>query len=191
MSKFTDNFCLAVSYATFFAHLPKYVRGCYYTNWAQYRQGEGKFLPEDIPKGLCTHILYAFAKVDRKGTSLPFEWNDEDTAWSKGMYSRVMKQKEYDPGVKILLSYGGYNFGSAIFNAIARSAKKRKYFIKSAIAFLRKHEFDGLDLDWEYPLSVAHEYTRLVVEMKAAFVIEAKKYGKQQLLLTAAVAAGK
>nr|AAB34381.1 chitinase p69 {N-terminal} {EC 3.2.1.14} [Brugia pahangi, Peptide Partial, 37 aa] [Brugia pahangi] len=37
-----------------------YVRG-YYTNWAQYRDGEGKFLPENIPNGL-THILYAFAK---------------------------------------------------------------------------------------------------------------------------------
>ncbi|EJW74900.1 hypothetical protein WUBG_14191, partial [Wuchereria bancrofti] len=32
-------------------------------------KGEGKFLPENIPNGLCTHILYAFAKVDELGDS--------------------------------------------------------------------------------------------------------------------------
>ncbi|MCP9258719.1 Endochitinase [Dirofilaria immitis] len=143
--------------------LPGYVRGCYYTNWAQYRQEEGKFLPQNIPKGLCTHILYAFAKVDQSGTSQAFEWNDEDTEWSKGMYSR----------------------------AIAKSAGKRKHFIESAIAFLRKNKFDGFDLDWEYPNGVAEEHANLVKEMKAAFVKEAKESGNQQLLLTAAVSAGK
>ncbi|CAG9531543.1 unnamed protein product, partial [Cercopithifilaria johnstoni] len=121
----------------------------------------------------------------------PFEWNDEDSEWSQGMYSRVMKLKMNDPALKILLSYGGYNFGSAIFTSIARSEDKRKYFIQSAIEFLRKHKFDGFDFDWEYPTDVAEEHAKLVAEMKAAFVEEAKKSGKQRLLLTAAVAAGK
>ncbi|CAG9538281.1 unnamed protein product [Cercopithifilaria johnstoni] len=180
-----------MSYAAIFAHLSKYVRGCYYTNWAQYRHGVGKFLPEDIPKGLCTHILYAFAKVNEEGKSLAYEWNDEDNEWLEGMYSRVMKLKMNDPALKILLSYGGYNFGSSTFTAIARSEEKRKYFIQSAIEFLRKHKFDGFDLDWEYPTDVAEEHAKLVEELKAAFVEEAKKSGKQQLLLTAAVSAGK
>ena len=37
---------------------------CYFTNWAWYRQGAGKFLPEDIDTDLCTHILYGFAVLD-------------------------------------------------------------------------------------------------------------------------------
>ncbi|KAK6100780.1 Glycosyl hydrolases 18 family protein [Brugia pahangi] len=168
-----------------------YVRGCYYTNWAQYRDGEGKFLPENIPNGLCTHILYAFAKVDELGDSKPFEWNDEDTEWSKGMYSAVTKLRETNPGLKVLLSYGGYNFGSVIFTGIAKSAQKTERFIKSAIAFLRKNNFDGFDLDWEYPVGVAEEHAKLVEAMKTAFVEEAKTSGKQRLLLTAAVSAGK
>jgi len=33
---------------------------CYYTNWSQYRPKIGKFLPEDIPSDLCTHLIFAF-----------------------------------------------------------------------------------------------------------------------------------
>lgn len=37
---------------------------CYFTNWAWYRQGIGKYLPEDIDENLCTHIVYGFAVLD-------------------------------------------------------------------------------------------------------------------------------
>jgi len=37
---------------------------CYFTNWAWYRQGIGKYLPEDIDGDLCTHIVYGFAVLD-------------------------------------------------------------------------------------------------------------------------------
>lgn len=37
---------------------------CYFTNWAWYRQGTGKYLPEDIDYDLCTHIIYGFAVLD-------------------------------------------------------------------------------------------------------------------------------
>jgi chitinase len=37
---------------------------CYFTNWAWYRPGIGKYKPEDIDSSLCTHIVYGFAVLD-------------------------------------------------------------------------------------------------------------------------------
>lgn len=38
---------------------------CYFTNWAWYRQGGGKYLPEDIDADLCTVIFtnFCFTKL--------------------------------------------------------------------------------------------------------------------------------
>ncbi|GFN85042.1 endochitinase [Plakobranchus ocellatus] len=57
---------------------------CYYTNWAQYRNGMGKFVPENIEANHCTHIMYAFATI-RDGQLKGYEWNDESTNWLTGM----------------------------------------------------------------------------------------------------------
>ena len=54
-------------------------RVCYYTNWAQYRNGIGRYVPSNYEDGLCTHIIYAFAKVDEDAFGFylaPYEWND-------------------------------------------------------------------------------------------------------------------
>jgi len=59
--------------------------------------------------------------------------------------------KQRQPGVKTLLAVGGWNFGVAKMTSMLRDASSRSEFIQTSIEFLRERQFDGLDLDFEYP----------------------------------------
>lgn len=74
---------------------------CYYTNWSQYRVKIGKFLPEDIPADLCTHIIFAFGWL-KKGKLSSFESNDETKDGKIGLYSRILGLKKANPDLKVM-----------------------------------------------------------------------------------------
>ena len=77
---------------------------CYYTNWSQYRLDKGKFLPENLNPSLCTHMIYAYAKVaETEGIwgLEPTEWNDLDMDWAFGMYTRFHNVTNSYPGLKV------------------------------------------------------------------------------------------
>uniref|UniRef100_A0A0K8WKW5 Putative chitinase 3 n=1 Tax=Bactrocera latifrons TaxID=174628 RepID=A0A0K8WKW5_BACLA len=164
---------------------------CYYTNWSQYRVKIGKFVPEDIPADLCTHIIFAFGWL-KKGKLSSYESNDETKDTVPGLYDRMMTLKKVNPKLKILLALGGWSFGTQKFKEMSATRYTRQTFIYSAIPFLRKRGFDGLDMDWEYPKGSDDKknFVLLLKELREAFEAEAQELKKQRLLLSAAVPVG-
>jgi chitinase len=67
------------------------------------------------------------------------------------MYERFNDLKKKKPGLKTLLSVGGWNMGSGPFSQMVATVSSRKIFINQTVEYLRNRTFDGLDIDWEYP----------------------------------------
>ena len=62
-----------------------------------------------------------------------------------------MKLRELNPNLKILISIGGYYARSTSFDQIVSNEINRKKFVLNAVKFLKKWNFDGIDIQWEYP----------------------------------------
>jgi len=171
---------------------------CYFTNWATYRQGgDGKFDPEHIDPNICTHIIYGFAVLDQNTLLVKSHdpYADMSDGYSgKDMYRKVTEFKKH--GIKVTLALGGWNDSKGgKYSKLVNNPAARKRFIEHVITFIEKHDFDGLDLDWEYPSCWQTEckeerykdkaaFTAWVSELRAAF----KPKG---LLLSAAVSPSK
>ena len=175
-------------------------RVCYFANWAPYRDLSPPLYPDHIDPTLCTHIHYAFAKIDPATLSLvPTE--EHDMNWTEKanmpLYIRLYGLKRRNMALKILLAVGGWSAKSMGFNLATRNQVNRAKFINQTIMLLREWNFDGVDLDWEFPgdqsrgadVRSRENFDALVTEFRAAVNAEAQTSGRRKLLITSAVAA--
>lgn len=99
--------------------------------------------PDTIAAEKLTHINYAFSNIENNKIVNGFDSDDQN-------YRSLQTLKERNPTLKILSSVGGWTW-SGEFSDMALSAESRQTFINSAVAFVRRHRLDGIDIDWEYP----------------------------------------
>ncbi|KAG9495650.1 hypothetical protein J7337_012204 [Fusarium musae] len=123
----------------------------YFEGWAKARPCEA-FSPEQIPIGLYTHINFAFATIDPK----TFEIKPDKESDIR-MYKRLTDLKRRDPELKVYIAVGGWTFNdpgptASTFSDLAASLPRQRAFMKSLVSFMSTYGFDGLDLDWEYPV---------------------------------------
>ena len=117
---------------------------CYFTNWATDRFGDGKYVPENVKSAAkyCTHIYYAYAKLDP--ITLELASSHVFTDETNGFFDRVVSvAKNSNPNVKVLLSMGGWtDSGTDKYSRLVADPNARANFAKKAAQTLKKHEFD-------------------------------------------------
>ena len=68
-----------------------------------------------------------------------------------GGFKNATDLRKTNSGLKVLIAIGGWNEGVKKYSDMVSDGTTRKKFVDSVVAFVDKHDFDGLDLDWEYP----------------------------------------
>ena len=146
----------------------------YYEGWATKRP-YNVFYPKQIPIGLYTHINFAFGVIDPKAFKVGPEASQDINP-----YKRLMLLKQQDPALKIYIAIGGWAFNdpgptATTFSDLAASIPRQKVFMEYLISFMSTYGFDGLDLDWEYPVSSERSDREVDYTNFPAFMTRLKK----------------
>ncbi|MFF3400603.1 glycoside hydrolase family 18 protein [Streptomyces sp. NPDC002659] len=189
-------------------HHEPYKRVGYFTQWGVYgRDFQVKDMDTSGQAAKLTHINYAFGNVSSSGTCFTGNVPGEADAWADyarpldaadsvdgvadtaeqplaGNFNQLRELKAKHPGLKVLISLGGWSW-STHFSDAARTPASRKAFVSSCIDLYIKGNlpvdgarggagaaaglFDGVDLDWEWPGSAGDTDTVYRPEDKQNF----------------------
>ncbi|WP_226679896.1 glycosyl hydrolase family 18 protein [Sutcliffiella horikoshii] len=159
----------------------------YYAGWSSY----SGFNVANIDASKLTHINYAFANISNDGEIVV-----GDPAIDHDNFKDLQQLKKQHPQLKTMISVGGWTWSKNFSNAAA-SEDSRTKFAESVRRFILENGFDGVDLDWEYPVSGGHpdnvnrpedkrNYTLLLKKIRETLNDQEKKDGKEYLLTIAA-----
>ncbi|MER6318880.1 glycoside hydrolase family 18 protein [Streptomyces sp. NPDC001581] len=190
----------------------------YFTQWGVYgRDFQVQDLDANGSAGKLTHINYAFGNVSPQGTCFTGNVPGEADAWADyvrpldaansvdgvadtpeqplaGNFNQLRELKAKHPGLKVLISLGGWSW-STHFSDAALTPASRKAFVASCIDLYIKGNlpqdgsrggagaaagvFDGIDLDWEWPGSAGDTDTKFRPEDKRNFTELVKEFRTQ------------
>ncbi|MGW3321748.1 glycoside hydrolase family 18 protein [Streptomyces virginiae] len=208
----------AVAQADIGGHDRSYKKVGYFTQWGVYgRDFQVQDLEANGSAGKLTHINYAFGNISPQGRCFTGNVPGEADAWADyvrpldaansvdgvadtgeqplaGNFNQLRELKAEHPGLKVLISLGGWSW-STHFSDAALTPASRKAFVESCIDLYIKGNlpqdgarggagaaagvFDGIDLDWEWPGSAGDTDTTYRPEDKQNFTALVKEFRTQ------------
>lgn len=144
--------------------------------------------PSSIAANRLTHLNYAFANVKDGEVVEGFAHDAENLRVLTGL-------RRAHPKLKVLASVGGWTWSGG-FSDAALTPESRRRFAASAVRYLRAHDLDGIDIDWEYPGLPGYgnthrpedreNFTALMAELRRALDEAGSREGRHYLLTFAA-----
>ncbi|MFD9715127.1 glycoside hydrolase family 18 protein [Streptomyces sp. NPDC059076] len=195
-----------------------YKRVGYFTQWGVYgRNYQVKDMDKTGQAAKLTHINYAFGNVSPEGKCYMPSTLGEGDPWADyvrpldaansvdgvaddwnqplaGNFNQLVELKAKYPGLKALISLGGWSWSTHFSNA-ALTPESRKALVSSCIDLYIKGNlpvdgtrggagaaagvFDGIDVDWEWPGSSGEDDTPYRPEDKKNFTALVKEFRTQ------------
>lgn len=125
---------------------------------------------EEVPYDRLTHINYAFAIPTTEGRILEFK--------NPQLVKKLVKEAHSNQ-VKILLSVGGWSYEENLLRDVFKEATLTKeradVLAENIVKVVKQYDFDGADIDWEYPDEETSEQYAYFMEVLGASLKEEKK----------------
>ncbi len=129
----------------------------YFPSYAIYQD----YYVTDIPADQLTDLIYASVDISSAGQCVSSDlWTDtqysypgdKPTTRLRGNFRQLQLLRGEHPNLKILFSIGGWDY-STRFSNVAATPEARTRFVRSCVSFMQQYLFDGIDIDWRYPVS--------------------------------------
>jgi chitinase len=130
----------------------------YYSQWAIYSPN---IHIQDLQAHFMTHLVYKSAYLSHDGTiKLGDAFADIEHLYPTvniekekilGSFGQLIKLKNQQPELKNIISIGGWK-RSENFSFLSSTDAGRKKIAKSAIDFMKEYQFDGIEIDWQFPI---------------------------------------
>ncbi|MFC0434089.1 glycoside hydrolase family 18 protein [Kutzneria buriramensis] len=163
-----------------------HVVGAYFAGWES-----GSFPVSQIPANTVTNVFYAFSTIANGVCTVP------DGAAAD--FAALKQLKATHPNLKVSISVGGWGAGG--FSDAALTDASRKKLVTACLNTFfgtYKGTFDGVDIDWEFPVSGGPAEIPARPEDRQNATLLAKEFRRQldglggsHKLLTAALPAGR
>ncbi|KAH8377334.1 hypothetical protein KR093_004940 [Drosophila rubida] len=129
---------------------------CYYNSASYIREGLGKLQNPDLELALqfCSHLVYGYLGI--RGDNYQAYSLNENLDVYKHQFDEVTSLKRKYPHLKVLLSVGGdqdidADHPDKYIELLEGGKVRQAGFIQTAYSLVKNHNFDGLDLSYQFP----------------------------------------
>lgn len=152
----------------------------YFPEWGVY-EAHNFFTPDKVDYSGLTHLNYGFAVVKDGVVTM------HDTDKAPGLIKDLDKRTKA-ANVAHMISVGGWNNSQeGVFEAATATDAGLEKLANSMVSYMAQWNFDGLDIDWEYPDTEAekNQFTKLLQSLRTKLDAQGKKDDKYYQLSAA------
>lgn len=128
-------------------------------------------------KSMLPHTAISFQNLTHVAHAFLIPAADGSLSVPGGFLYPELNQAAHQKGVKVIVSIGGWGQSDG-FSPMAAETAARHKFVQNLTNFCTTNNYDGVDIDWEYPKTAADRanLTALIHELRLSFNVSNRPF---------------